>query len=189
MAYAKAEAPAPARAVQARKAPPRRWFRPPQMAASLRPDAALLELVKNQTAERPSFDKKASNFDELIETVARENNVSPALVKAVIQAESRFNANVVSSHGAVGLMQILPSTARAMGVRNITRPEDNITAGTRYLRILLDQFGDEETLALAAYNCGPDLIRRHGNKIPPINETRVFVSMVMELYQSHIEAS
>ncbi|MDR1038782.1 MAG: lytic transglycosylase domain-containing protein [Deltaproteobacteria bacterium] len=183
-AYARAaEAPRPAQAmkVKARTRPAI------QLASTLRPDPALLEMVKTRAVERPTFDKKASGFDEIIVTVARENGVSPALVKAVIQAESRFNSRAVSANGAVGLMQILPATARSVGVRNLERPRDNITAGVRYLRSLLDQFGDDEILALAAYNCGPEKIRRYGNIIPPITETRSFVSQVMEYYQSYIQ--
>ncbi|MDR3152819.1 MAG: lytic transglycosylase domain-containing protein [Deltaproteobacteria bacterium] len=186
MAYAK---PAPPRSAHVLKSKARETAKRPVLAASLRPDPALLEAVKNQTAERPSFDKKASNFEELITVAARENDVSPALIKAVIQAESRFNSHVVSSQGAVGLMQIMPATARSMGVRSPSQPKDNITAGVRYLKSLLDQFGDEEYLAIAAYNCGPDLIRRYGNNIPPITQTRSFVNQVMEYYQSHITES
>jgi soluble lytic murein transglycosylase-like protein len=184
MAYARADAPRHVHAVRASRKPP-----PPsaQLAASLRPDPALLEMVKNQTAERPTFDKKAVGFEDVIASVAREHEVSPALVKAVIQAESRFNPRAVSSNGAVGLMQILPSTGRSVGVRNLSRPEDNIVAGVRYLKTLLDEFGDDEVLALAAYNCGPDMIRRNGNIIPPITETRSFVNQVMEYYQSYIQ--
>ncbi|MDR2611473.1 MAG: lytic transglycosylase domain-containing protein [Deltaproteobacteria bacterium] len=186
MAFAK---PDPPRHSQALRAGSRRQPEASPPALSLRPDPALLEMVKNQASERPSFAANASNFEELILDAARENDVSPALVKAVIQAESRFNPRAVSAQGAVGLMQILPSTARSVGVRSLQHPKDNITAGVRYLRSLLDQFGDEEYLAVAAYNCGPDLIRRYGNKIPPISQTRNFVAEVMEYYQSHIEES
>ncbi|MDR1080431.1 MAG: lytic transglycosylase domain-containing protein [Deltaproteobacteria bacterium] len=185
MAYARADAQRPAHAVKVNKKRSGTGSAP--LAASLRPDPALLEMVKNQAAERPSFDRKAGGFDELIAAVAREHEVSPALVKAVIQAESRFNPRAVSSNGAIGLMQILPSTARSVGVRNLSRPEDNVVAGVRYLKTLLDQFGDDEVLAVAAYNCGPDLIRRYGNSIPPITETRSFVNKVMEYYQSYVK--
>jgi soluble lytic murein transglycosylase-like protein len=86
-------------------------------------------------------------------------------------------------------MQILPATARSVGVRSLDSPKDNITAGVRYLKLLLDEFGDEEYLAIAAYNCGPDMVKRYGNSLPPITQTRVFVSQVMEYYQSHISES
>jgi soluble lytic murein transglycosylase-like protein len=85
-------------------------------------------------------------------------------------------------------MQILPSTARSMGFYSPQSPRENVRAGARYLKVLLDEFGDEEALAVAAYNCGPDNVKRYGNQMPPFNETRVFVSQVMEYYQSHIDS-
>ncbi|MDR2460666.1 MAG: lytic transglycosylase domain-containing protein [Deltaproteobacteria bacterium] len=156
---------------------------------TLSPNLEVFAAMKERTSSKPTFDKKSKNYEDLIQTAAREHEVSPALVKAVIQAESNFNSQAVSSQGAVGLMQILPSTARSVGVRSLDSPKDNITAGVRYLKVLLDEFGDEEYLAIAAYNCGPDLVKRYGNNLPPINQTRVFVSQVMEYYQSHITES
>ncbi|MDR1167111.1 MAG: lytic transglycosylase domain-containing protein [Deltaproteobacteria bacterium] len=161
---------------------------PTRQATLLLPNPDLLPMVKAQTANRPTFDKKASNYEELIQTTAREHDVSPALVKAVIQAESRFNSHAISAQGAVGLMQILPSTARSVGVSTPHAPRENVLAGVRYLKTLLEEFGDEEYLAVAAYNCGPEIIKRYGNKIPPYGETNSFVAQVMEYYQSHIES-
>jgi soluble lytic murein transglycosylase-like protein len=157
-------------------------------AFSLSPDAGLIDMVAGKIQGRPSFDRKAGSYEDIIQAAAQENDVSPVLVKAVIQAESRFNAHAVSSHGAVGLMQILPSTARSMGFSSAQAPRENVRAGARYLKVLLDEFGDEEMLAIAAYNCGPDNVKRYGNQMPPFRETRVFVSQVMEYYQSHIDS-
>ncbi|MDR2349524.1 MAG: lytic transglycosylase domain-containing protein [Deltaproteobacteria bacterium] len=157
--------------------------------SALTPNPLLIRAVKAQTAQKPTFDKKSKNYEEIIQEIAGKHEVSPALVKAVIQAESRFNSQAVSSQGAVGLMQVLPSTARSVGVRSPLIPKENITAGVKYLKVLLKEFGDEEYLAIAAYNCGPDMIRRHGNKLPPFTETRIFVAKVMEYYQSHISDS
>jgi soluble lytic murein transglycosylase-like protein len=154
----------------------------------LSPDPELLDTVAVRIQGRPSFDHKAGSFDEIIQEAAMENSVSPVLVKAVIQAESRFNAQAVSPQGAVGLMQILPSTARSMGFSSPQLPRENVRAGARYLRVLLSEFGNEESLAIAAYNCGPDKVRRYGNHVPPINETRVFVARVLEYYNSYIES-
>jgi soluble lytic murein transglycosylase-like protein len=157
--------------------------------SALSPDPGLIQALRTQTAQKPSFDKKSKNYEALIQTAAKEHEVSPALVKAVIQAESRFNSQAVSSQGAVGLMQVLPSTARSVGVKSPLPPKENITAGVKYLKVLLREFDDEEYLAVAAYNCGPDMIKRYGNKLPPFTETRTFVARVMEYYQSYITES
>ncbi|MDR2339573.1 MAG: lytic transglycosylase domain-containing protein [Deltaproteobacteria bacterium] len=155
---------------------------------SLSPDTGILDMVAERIQGKPSFDHKAGNYEQIIKEAAEENSVSPVLVKAVIQAESRFNSHAVSAQGAVGLMQILPATARSMGFSSPQIPRDNVRAGVRYLRVLLNEFGNEEALAIAAYNCGPDKVRRYGNQMPPITETRHFVSQVMEYYQSHIDS-
>lgn len=155
---------------------------------SLSPNVDLLNVVASRIHAKPNFDKKAGNYEAIIQEAAKENSVSPVLVKAVIQAESRFNQGAVSSQGAVGLMQILPSTARSMGFSSPQLARDNVRAGVRYLKVLLEEFGDEEALAIAAYNCGPDNVKRYGNQMPPFTETRLFVSQVMEYYQSHIDS-
>ncbi|MDR2302294.1 MAG: lytic transglycosylase domain-containing protein [Deltaproteobacteria bacterium] len=154
----------------------------------LAPNPYLLAQVKDQATQKPAFDKKSSRFNEMIEKAAKEHRISPALVKAVIQAESKFDTRAVSAQGAVGLMQILPSTARSMGVSSPQEPYNNITAGVRYLKMLLEEFGNDEYLAVAAYNCGPDTIKRYGGKMPPFSETRSFVRQVMSYYQSYIES-
>jgi soluble lytic murein transglycosylase-like protein len=123
----------------------------------------------------------------MIENTARLHQVSPVLVKAVIQAESNFNPNAVSQNGAVGLMQLMPNTARSMGITDLTDPQDNITAGVKYLRQLLTQFNDDERLAIAAYNCGPEVMKRFGGRLPPFKETRAFVDKVMLYYNFHLE--
>jgi hypothetical protein len=162
--------------------------KPEPLTSGLTPNIYLLEQVRVQTLQKPLFDKKSSAYDQMIEEAARTHRISPALVKAVIQAESKFDNRAVSAQGAVGLMQILPSTARSMGVNSPREPYDNITAGVRYLKLLLEEFGNDEYLALAAYNCGPEVIKRYGGKMPPFSETRSFVRQVMRYYQSHIES-
>ncbi|MDR2366751.1 MAG: lytic transglycosylase domain-containing protein [Deltaproteobacteria bacterium] len=161
---------------------------PSPVTVGLAPNPYLLDQVKDQTNRKPLFDKKSTRYDDMIEEAARRHRISPALVKAVIQAESKFDTQAVSSQGAVGLMQILPSTARSMGVSSPQEPYNNITAGVRYLKMLLEEFGNDEYLALAAYNCGPDTIKRYGGKMPPFSETRSFVRLVMSYYQSHIDS-
>jgi soluble lytic murein transglycosylase-like protein len=116
------------------------------------------------------------SIGELVARVSQEEGVDEALVRAVVQAESGGNPNAVSPKGAMGLMQLMPQTARAMGVQNPFDPEQNLRGGVRLLRGLLDEFGDVR-LALAAYNAGGPAVRRYGG-IPPYAETQKFVQRV-----------
>jgi len=117
-------------------------------------------------------------FDDLIDTHAGLNSLRPALVRAVVMAESAFDPSARSPKGALGLMQLMPETARQFGVANPFDPEDNIRAGTAYLRQLLDRYGNDEALALAAYNAGPGAVDRHGQSVPPYRETQHYVARV-----------
>ena len=154
---------------------------------ALSPEIELLDTLSDNLYQ-PNFNKALDRYDSMIEKAAEKHQVSPILVKAVIQAESNYNPNAVSQNGAVGLMQILPATARAMGVNDARDPQKNITAGVKYLKMLLTMFNDDERLALAAYNCGPETIKRFGNKMPPIKETHRFVDKVMNYYNSNLES-
>ena len=118
-----------------------------------------------------------SMYDHHVEEAARLHQVSPDLVKSVIAVESEFDQWAVSSKGARGLMQLMPATARLLGVADSFDARQNIFAGTQYLRSLLDQFGGDVALALAAYNAGPGAVLRHGG-IPPYRETRGYVQKV-----------
>lgn len=118
---------------------------------------------------------------QIIERVAQEEGVDEALVRAVVQAESGGNPNAVSPKGAMGLMQLMPRTAEAMGVSNPFDPEQNVRGGVRLLRGLLNEFGDVR-LALAAYNAGGPAVRQYGG-VPPFAETQKFVRRVMQLWQ------
>ncbi|CAG0981013.1 membrane-bound lytic murein transglycosylase E [Myxococcaceae bacterium] len=122
-------------------------------------------------------------YDALIAEVARLYDVPAALVKAVIHAESRFDPAAVSSKGAQGLMQLMPGTADMMGVEDPLEPRENLRGGVRYLRQLLDRFGDP-VWAVAAYNAGPEAVDRHGG-IPPYPETREYVRRVMTYYRDY----
>jgi len=117
----------------------------------------------------------------MIERHAVARGLDPALVHAVIKAESAYRPEAVSPKGAVGLMQVMPATGRRFGVSDLEQPESNLKAGTTYLRHLLDRF-DNVLLALAAYNAGEGAVRRFGNAIPPYPETRGYVQEVLRSY-------
>lgn len=121
---------------------------------------------------------RAGLFEGLIEEQARLQGVRPSLVHAVVQVESAFNPAAVSPKGAMGLMQLMPQTARMLKVGNPFDPAQNVRAGVAYLRQLLDRYDNNEELALAAYNAGPGAVDRHGQSIPPYAETRSYVTKV-----------
>jgi len=121
-------------------------------------------------------------WDPYIVLEAQRNNVEPALIKAVILAESGMNPNAKSRAGAMGLMQLMPPTAKELGVTDPWDPEQNIAGGTRYLRKMLDMFNNDLRLALSGYNAGPNLVKRL-NAVPAIRETRVYVNRVRTLNQ------
>jgi soluble lytic murein transglycosylase-like protein len=120
--------------------------------------------------------RKAAQFDDIIEEHAAAHDVSPALVRAVIQAESAFNPHARSHKGAMGLMQLMPATAHEFSVIDPYDPRENIRAGVAYLKQLLVKYSDE-SLALAAYNAGPAAVARYG-RIPPYRETRDYVEKI-----------
>ena len=117
-------------------------------------------------------------FDELIRRHADAHQIRPDLVRAVIQVESAFNPFARSPKGAMGLMQLMPSTAARMGVRDPFDPAQNIRGGVAYLRQLLDRYHQNEELALAAYNAGPVAVAKYGSTIPPYRETRNYVKKI-----------
>jgi len=127
---------------------------------------------------RPSQTIVPVSYDQLIEEHAAANRLRPDLVRAVIQVESGFNPRAVSPKGALGLMQLMPGTARDLGVANPFDPTENIRGGSVYLRQLLERFGNNEELALAAYNAGPEAVNRYGQRVPPYRETRSYVQKV-----------
>ena len=134
-----------------------------------------LVVVSEQVREQ--FFKTEVPFGSIIYKEAKKNNVSPELVAAVVQAESRFKPTARSHAGAVGLMQLVPRTGKWMGARDLTNPAQNIQAGTKYLRYLSDRFNGNETKIIAAYNAGEGNVRRFGG-IPPFKETRNYVKKV-----------
>ena len=119
---------------------------------------------------------EAERFEELVQEHSQRQSLRPELVRAVIQVESGFDPRATSPKGAMGLMQLMPQTARSLGVLNAYDPEENIRGGTVYLRQLLNKFGSEQ-LALAAYNAGPGAVDRYDG-VPPYRETREYVRQV-----------
>lgn len=122
-----------------------------------------------------------TNYNSIIHEKAEIYNIDPSLIRAIIETESNWNSFAISPKGAMGLMQLMPSTASNMNVHNPFNPEENIEGGTRYLKYLLERFKGDLTLALAAYNAGPNAVEKYGY-IPPYTETQQYVSKVISLY-------
>jgi soluble lytic murein transglycosylase-like protein len=120
---------------------------------------------------------------------AQEARVDPALIHAVISVESGYNPSARSSAGAVGLMQLMPGTAKRYGVKNRLDPAQNIHGGARYLRDLQVMFDDNLQLVLAAYNAGEQAVLKYGNRVPPYRETAAYVPRVLQLYRKFRPAS
>ncbi len=124
------------------------------------------------------------DYDEHIRNMCVRYTLDFRLVRAIIKAESNFSRNAVSARGAMGLMQLMPRTAEEMGVRHPFDPEENIRGGTRYLKELSRRFRNNLPLALAAYNAGPETVRRYSG-IPPCRETRHYLKKVMKFYSGY----
>jgi soluble lytic murein transglycosylase-like protein len=139
-------------------------------------------IVTNRPVARSKNDSSPQTINAFIQTAATEHGVDPFLIKAIIKAESNFDPTAVSPKGAQGLMQLMPATARDLQVADPFNPQDNITGGTKYLRSLLDSYGWNLELSIAAYNAGPGKVR---DAIPHIPETKTYVSKVLGNYQSY----
>ena len=125
-------------------------------------------------------------YDDVIAEHARRNNVRAELVRAVVQVESAFNPRAISRVGAMGLMQLMPATAREFGVLNAFDPVENIRGGVAYLRQLLDRYSNNEELALAAYNAGPGAVDKHNQSVPPYRETKNYVKQISQLTNTNL---
>ncbi len=125
-----------------------------------------------------------AQIDALVDQNATTWQVDPALLKAVIANESGFNANATSKVGAQGLMQLMPQTAASLGVRDAYDPAQNVAGGARYLRGLLDRFGGDQRLAVAAYNAGPGAVAKYGD-VPPYAETQNYVTNVLASFEKY----
>jgi soluble lytic murein transglycosylase-like protein len=127
-----------------------------------------------------------SNFDNFIISASARHSIDPDLIRAVIKTESDFNSNARSPKGAMGLMQLMPDTARQHNVLDAYDPLDNIEGGVRHLRLLLSRYRGNLELSLAAYNAGINAVERHGG-IPPYAETRQYVRRVLGFYDGYRE--
>ena len=132
------------------------------------------------------FPERAKRYDHFITWAARSYRLDPALIKAVIHAESAFDPNATSRVGAQGLMQLMPATARSNGVTNSYNPEQNIMGGSKYLRYLMDKYNGDLSMVLAAYNAGEGRVTQY-NGIPPFKETQNYVKKVIRLHQKYAE--
>jgi soluble lytic murein transglycosylase len=142
------------------------------------------EMVEVEQKARPAPKPPDGwKWEGLIGVSARQQGLPPELVKAVIAAESDFDPEAVSRAGAQGLMQLMPRTAESLGVADPLRPEENVRGGARYLREMIERYGDLRR-ALAAYNAGPAAVDRYGG-VPPYRETRDYVRRVLTYYRDY----
>ena len=147
------------------------------------PKSFAVPAAKNLRATVFAPPDRGRQFDSIIQVHADRHRIRPDLIRAVVQVESAFNPSAVSPKGAMGLMQLMPSTAQDLGIGNPFNPEENIRGGVMYLRRLLDRYDNNEELALAAYNAGPGAVDKYGEKVPPYRETRDYVSKISRMVQ------
>jgi soluble lytic murein transglycosylase-like protein len=142
----------------------------------------VLVLKEKRILFRSGIDVK--KFDQIIISAAKKHKIDPALIKAVIKAESNFNHQAISPVGAQGLMQLMPATASQLQVEDAFHPGKNIEGGVRYLSYLLHLYRGNLTLALAAYNAGEGAVTKYNNQVPPYRETQNYVKRVLSFYKS-----
>ena len=152
----------------------------PVISASLQ--KKLLPAKPDQIPPVISWNSAEHLFQPIVLKAANRYNVDPAMVMAIIMAESSYNPKAISKKGAKGLMQLMPTTARSLGVKDSFNPEHNINAGVRYFKKLLNQFDGDVELALAAYNAGSRKVREYRG-IPPFRATRFYIKKVIKYYQ------
>ncbi len=152
----------------------------PVISASLQ--KKLLTAKPDPTLPIISWNSAERLFQPIILKAANRYEVEPAMVMAIIMAESSYNPKAISKKGAKGLMQLMPTTARSLGVKDSFNPEHNINAGVRYFKKLLNQFDGDVELALAAYNAGSRKVREHRG-IPPFRATRYYIKKVIKYYR------
>ncbi len=173
--------------------PTARYSAPQPLGPAFVPETRVAEPSADKTAPpadfnetEPPADVQAPPYHRHIIKASQTYQVEVALIKAVIMAESGYNPNAVSRRGAQGLMQLMPSTAKWLGVHDAFDPALNIDAGVRYLRRLLDRFDGDVQLALAAYNAGSRYVRKYGG-VPPFKATHIYIKKVMKYRKTYRE--
>jgi len=146
----------------------------------------IMRTPKKGTVAYAKFAQNRKKLMPLIKKQARLYKVDPALVLAVIHAESAYDKNAISRAGAVGLMQLMPATAKRFGVSNRNNAKQNINGGVKYLKYLLKLFKFDIRLVLAAYNAGESAVMKYDNKIPPYPETQNYVKKVISYYKDYL---
>lgn len=150
----------------------------------IQPDSDFQKILDNSVKHSQKSDNTSrADIENLIDKYADKNGLDSNFVKAVIKQESGFNPNATSHCGAMGLMQLMPATAEGLGVTNAYDVEQNIQGGTKYLKGLMDRFDNNKSLALAAYNAGPNAVKKYGG-IPPYAETQNYVKKVLSNYDN-----
>lgn len=142
-----------------------------------------VESSATSNVKQQGLSTKASDYDGIVKEAATKYGVDEKFIKSIINQESGFNPNATSYVGAMGMMQLMPETAKDLGVRNAYDPKDNIMGGVKYIKQQLDRFGGDKRKALAAYNAGPGAVEKYGG-IPPYSETQNYVKNIMGMYES-----
>ncbi len=149
----------------------------------------LIEEIIKEPDFKSKLDLKPQevSIDEIIETISNKYNVDSNFIKAIIKQESGFNKDATSKKGAMGLMQLMPQTAKSLGIKDAYNPWENIDGGVRHIKSLLDKYSNNQELALAAYNAGEGAVKKYGG-IPPYKETQNYVKSIMSAYSKTKEA-
>ncbi len=150
--------------------------------------AEIISKLNKKFNSRLYTSRKEGIYNSIINDAAEKYGVEPALIKAIIMAESSYNHRAISKRGAIGLMQLMPATANALGVEDIYDPAHNVYGGAKYIKMLLDRYNGDLELALAAYNAGSKKVRKY-NGIPPFRATRTYIKKVFEYYWRYQLAS
>jgi hypothetical protein len=151
--------------------------------------AESIRMLMAKGGSMKGFTTGNQQIDAYIVDSATRYGIDPLLIYSQMHQESSFKLRATSYKGASGLMQLMPATARRLGVSNIYDPKQNIEGGVKYMRMLLDMFGQDVNLALAGYNAGEGAVMRYGNQIPPYSETREYVRRISSRYSSITDPS
>jgi soluble lytic murein transglycosylase-like protein len=150
--------------------------------------ADIISKLERKYNPHPHSLRRERTYSNIINQAAKKYGIDAALIKAIIMAESGYDNTAISKRGAVGLMQLMPETADALGVEDIFDPAHNVNGGTKYIKLLLDRFNGNIELALAAYHAGSTKVRKY-NGIPPFRSTKIYIKKVFEYYWRYQLAS